>query len=96
MVQFENISPRPLPREARAYRDEDDFFRDVVDFVVTLRAARAAWQCGPAIAGEWHAFRVHLHQALRSGTSLTVMIEDARNWGIGWWRRSHFINQAWR
>jgi hypothetical protein len=85
VVEFQNIRPRPLPR---AYRDADDFFRDLADLVIALRVARAAWESGPAALGEWHAFGQALRSALWAGTSLPMLIEEAQSWSAGWWRRA--------
>lgn len=96
MVEFQNISPRPLPREARGYRDEDDFWRDAAALVIAVRLARVAWEAGPCHPGEWHAFAQALRSGARAGATVPKLIEEARSWAAGWWRRAHFVNQRWR
>jgi len=89
MIEFQNIRSRPLPREARGYRDADaaDFFRDATDLIIAVRIARVAWEAGPAGLGEWHAFGKALRSALRAGTSLPVLTADAASWAAVWWQR---------
>jgi hypothetical protein len=92
MVEIE-FSPRhELPREARArgYQRShlDDFFRDVVDLILEIRAAKASWESGTARPNEWRAFGFKMKDALKANTSLALMIMDVRSWAAGWWRRS--------
>lgn len=88
MVEFQNISPRPLPREARGYRDEDDFWRDAAALVIAVRFARAAFESGPCLRGEWHAFGQALRSGIRNGATVPKLIEEVTSWSCGWWRRS--------
>jgi len=90
MVEFENIGSRPLPREARGYRDADadDFFRDATELIIAVRLARMAWECGLAAPGELHAFTQALRSGIRNGVTLPALIEETQSWASGWWRRA--------
>jgi hypothetical protein len=82
MVDFQDSTGRSLPR--------DDYFAQVVDLVIAIRVARVAWEPGPRAHGEWFAFAKALRSGIRNGVTLPVLIEEARSWTAGWWRRARF------
>ena len=87
-MEFQDTHGRSVPRDA--------YYGEIADLIITIRAARAAWETGTAQRGEWHAFATQLRAALRAGTSLPVLTADVASWAAGWWRRAHFVNEKWR
>jgi hypothetical protein len=87
MVRFEDTHGRSLTREG--------YFAQVADLIVAIRAARAAFESGPAAPGEWHAFGKALRSGIRAGATPSRLIEETKSWASGWWRRADFANQKW-
>jgi hypothetical protein len=79
-MEFQDSHGRPLLR--------DDYFRDIVDLIVSIRIARVAWQTGLAAPGEWFAFGQMLRSGIRNGVTLPTLIEETESWTSGWWKRA--------